>query len=100
MNLAVERWNNKSIDPITFMKEMNSPDPMEDAKKLALWNTKPVLYMQVYFPESRAGMVQDSANPINPPNVDLGVPQDQSLSQSPASPSLSQVPISTPAMAP
>ena len=100
MNLAVERWNNKSIDPITFMKEMNSPDPMEDAKKLALWNTNPVLYMQVYFPESRAGMVQDSANPINPPNVDLGVPQDQSLSQSPASPSLSQVPISTPAMAP
>lgn len=100
MNLAVERWNNKSIDPITFMKEMNSPDPMEDAKKLALWNTNPQLYIQIYFPESSAGMVPDSANPLNPPNVDIGVPQDQSLSQSPASPSLSQVPISTPAMAP
>lgn len=91
-NMAVERWNNKAIDPIGFMKAINDPDPMNSAKRLVIWTTNPQLYMQMFFPEAGATQVpeepggQTSPSPGNPP---------ETLSAPPASSSLSQVPINS-----
>lgn len=91
-NLAMGRWTGKAIDPITFMKEINSSDPMEDAKKLVIWTTNPQLYLQMYFPETAPAM--DSANPQNPPNVGGNIQGgDRSLSAPPAQSALGNVPI-------
>lgn len=91
-NLAVERWNNKAIDPIGFMKELNDPDPIESAKRLAMWNTNPQLYMMTYFPE--VAPAPDSANPENPPDAGAQPPTpDETLSAPPTSSALSEVPI-------
>lgn len=97
-NQAIERWNNKAIDPIGLMKAINDPDPMESAKRLVLWTTNPQMYMMTYFPESQPQ--QDSANPelggqAAPPSD--GNPPE-TLSAPPASSDLSQVPISTSSM--
>jgi len=98
-NLAVERWNNKAIDPIGLMKALNEPDPMESAKRLCMWVTNPQLYMMTYFPES-APPVPDSNNPQLPEGSPQPIPegQDPNLAQDPASSSLSAVPINTPAI--
>lgn len=91
-NLAMERWKGGAIDPISFMKEIDSPDPMEDAKRLVLWTTNPQLYLMTYFPETPN--IPDSANPPNP--LDTNTEQNgnnETLSANPASASLSQVPI-------
>lgn len=93
-NLAMQRWTEKAIDPIGLMKALNSPDPMNDAKALVLWTTNPQLYLQQFFPE----MAQ---NPANSPNPDIPGndpanqpnPEPSTLSQEPASSSLSQVPL-------
>lgn len=91
-NLAVERWNNKAIDPISFMKEINDADPIESAKKLTMWNINPQLYMQTYFPESVPA--PDSANPANPPDATpQGATPDETLSAPPVASALSEVPI-------
>lgn len=91
-NLAMERWTGKAIDPITFMKEINSSDPMEDAKKLVIWTTNPMLYLQKYFPEEAPAM--DSANPQDPPNAGGDLQGgDPTLSAPPAEVSLGSVDI-------
>lgn len=96
-NQAIERWNNKAIDPIGFMKELNDPDPIESAKRLAMWITNPQQYMLIYFPE--IAPATDTANAPNPPNAPgIPTPVDESLGATPASASLSQVPINTPAL--
>ncbi len=95
-NLAMERWKGGAIDPIGMMKEINSPDPMEDAKRLVIWTSNPQLYLQTYFPESVP--VQDSANPPNPSdaaNTGQVSGEPSTLSQEPANASLSQVPLPT-----
>ncbi len=93
-NLAIDRWSAQAIDPISFMKEINDPDPMESAKKLAMWNTNPQMYMMTYFPESVPQ--QNSANPENPTdllgNATPGSPPG-TLSAPPASSALSEVPL-------
>lgn len=96
-NLAVELWQQKALDPISLFQKMNYPDPMDTAKKVALWTTNPQLYMQMYFPEQP--VAPDSANP----QVG-GQPQPQpadtqtGLSAPPASASLSNVPLNTASM--
>jgi len=88
-NMALERWTAKAIDPITFMKEINSSDPMEDAKKLVIWSVNPQMYLQMYFPESAPGMVAPGA-----PSESPGQPGDNpEISAPPAQSSLSSVPI-------
>lgn len=95
-NMAIERWNNKAIDPIGLMKAINDPDPMESAKRLVIWISNPQLYLQMYFPE--AGGQPDSANSPNPTDIDPLAAPDDSLSADPASASLSQVPINSQAL--
>lgn len=89
-NLAMERWANKSIDPISLMKELDDPDPMNSAKQLVMWLTNPQQYSMTFFPE---------VQPQMPPQTGGGTGQEIPLSApstlaSPAeSPALSQVPI-------
>ncbi len=96
-NLAVELYQQKALDPISLFQKLNYPDPMETAKKVALWNINPAQYMMTYFPEAAPSQpVMGAPDPNNlgaPPR-----PQDQSLAQPEASSALSQVPLSTQAM--
>ncbi len=95
-NLAVERWNNKAIDPIGLMKALNEPDPMEAAKALVIWTINPQLYQQMYFPETAPMQPQDSTNPAEPTGPSAlteGAPPDLGLSSEPASAALSNVPL-------
>ncbi len=93
-NQAIERWANGSIDPINLMKELNDPDPMESAKKLALWTVNPAQYLMTYFPEEQ--IMPDSPNPEDPANSGgIPMPTDESLSAPPASSALSEVPLNS-----
>lgn len=95
MNLAVDRWNNKSIDPIEYMKALNVADPIEEAKKLVMWLTNPQQYAMTYFPETQ---------PVMPPGMGTGQEQDiapsteGTLSEQPMAPSLAQVPMDAASM--
>ncbi len=93
-NQAIQLWESKALDPIGLFKRLNSPDPMEDAKRVSIWTTNPELYMQQYFPEATPPPVQDSANPPNPTDINQNIPPpDPNISQEPASASLSNVPL-------
>lgn len=91
-NLAMQRWENKSIDPISLMKELDDPDPMNSAKMLTMWVTNP----QQYAMENFGGEVQPQVTP-----QDGGTAQETPLQpptnlSSPAeSPALNQVPINS-----
>jgi hypothetical protein len=96
MNMAIDLWSKQALDPITLFKKLDYPDPMETAKQVALWVTNPQAYMLQYFPENQPQPV-DSANPPNAVDLNTIPPtQDETLSASPSSASLSQVPINTP----
>lgn len=92
MNMAIDLWNKKALDPITLYQRLDFADPMETAKKVSLWTTNPQMYMMTYFPENAP--VMDSANPANPADLNPveGSPE-QNLGANPASASLSQVPL-------
>jgi len=93
-NLAVELWQQKALDPISLFQKMNYPDPMDTAKKVALWTTNPQLYMQMYFPEQP--VAPDSANPeVGGQPQPIPADTQTGLSAPPASASLSNVPINS-----
>lgn len=98
MNMAMERWNNKSIDPLSLMKELDSSDPIEEAKKLVMWTTNPQQYAMTYFPEVQPMMPPQQGagptgqeTPLTPP-TNLASPAESSA--------LSQVPIKSPLQMP
>lgn len=92
INQANTQWQDKSIDPIGYFKAINDSDPMNSAKRLVLWSTNPQLYAQTYFPEQT--QAPDSPNPPQPPQAAPEAPQPPgTLSQEPASASLSNVPL-------
>lgn len=96
-NLAISLWDAKALDPISLFKKLNYPDPMETAKMVTLWTTNPQLYAATYFPEQ-----QQAPNSANPQTGQQMPPQQgtppPTLAAPDAGTSLSQVPISTPAM--
>lgn len=98
MNVAIQRWDSKAIDPIGFMKAINDPDPLNSAKRLVIWTTNPQLYLQMFFPEAAQpqalGQEQGGQQPIQ---SQPGSPPE-TLSAPPASSSLSQVPINSQAL--
>ena len=97
-NLAIDLANKGWLDPINLFKKLNYPDPMETAKMVTLYKIDPMAYMQQFFPEN-APMVNQPNSPANPPDMNrIPTPSDQTLSAPPASPSLSQVPLSTNAL--
>ena len=48
---AVDLWNAKALDPIGLFEALDDPDPIQTAKRVAMWITNPQQYMMVYFPE-------------------------------------------------
>ncbi len=93
-NLAMDLWTAKALDPLSLFEKLNDPDPKATAERVVLWTTNPQMYSMKYFPES--------APPVQAPGVgggeDQNIPADVNapLSESPANPSLSQVPINNP----
>ena len=86
MNLALQLYEAKAIDPIGLYKKLDSADPMADAKRLVMWLTSPQQYAQMYFPEVQpqqppqqgGGNAETSGTP--PPNLG-GEPANANLSQ-------------------
>lgn len=92
MNMAIQLWESKALDPISLFQQLDDPDPIETAKKVALWTTNPQLYMMTYFPEQQ--LIANSPNPPNPPNIgEVSGTPTQTLSAPPASAALSNVPL-------
>ena len=97
MNLAVQRWEQKAIDPINFLKELDDPDPLQNALMLVTWTVNPQQYMQQFL----GGEQQPQQPQQGAPQVGGAPPEGQPIQQSPpqspaapiASPSLSQVPL-------
>lgn len=96
LNMAIQRWQEKAIDPISFMQEIDDPDPLESAKKLVMWTVNPMLYLQTFFPEDAPQMAQG----MMPPEGGAGGPMQADTTSEPsslagpeASSSLSNVPI-------
>lgn len=93
MNMAIEMWNNKAIDPIGFYKKINDADPMGTAKRVSLWLTNPQAYMQTYFPEQApAVQTPDTGQGLGT----TGGSPPEGLSAEPANASLSTVPLNNP----
>lgn len=93
MNMAIQLWNNKALDPIGLFKKLNDGDPMATAKRVSLWITNPQQYMMTYFPEAQPQVAQqpDTGQIANVPNAET-----PNLGNEPANASLSNVPITTP----
>lgn len=92
MNQAVELANSGWLDPINLFKKLNYPDPLETAKAVTMFRINPQLYFQTFFPEQ--AQTQGQNLPDDPLNMNQPPPvENQSLSQPPADPSLSTVPI-------
>lgn len=96
-NLAMQRWDNQSIDPISLMKELDDPDPMNSAKQLVMWTTNPQQYALTYFPE-----VQPAQPPMQGEGTGQEIPlnPDPNISSPAESSALSQVPITSPIQMP
>ena len=93
MNMAIELWNSKAIDPIGLYKKLNDADPMNSAKRLVLWITNPAGYSATYFPEQ--------APPQQAPQTGGQIPEQNgtptaNLGGEPANASLSTVPLNNP----
>lgn len=63
LNMAIQRWQEKAIDPISFMKAIDDPDPINSAKLLVMWTVNPMLYLQTFFPEEAPQMAQGMMPP-------------------------------------
>ena len=99
MNQAMDLWNAHALDPKTLFSILDFPDPNETAKQVTMWITNPQLYAQTYFPETPMQVAQP---PEQGAPGEQGIPGEggQTLSASPASPALSQVPINAGAAMP
>ena len=96
MNQAIQLADSGWLDPISLFKRLNDPDPMQTAQMVTLFRISPEQYYQQYFGQpgqQGQGTPQQGGN--IPPQP--GEPQG-TLSQPPASSSLAQVPINTPAL--
>lgn len=98
-NLAMERWAAKAIDPISLMKALDDPDPLNSAKMLVLWSIDPMMYMQMFFPEAMPppdpmALAQSAAMGSPTPTGEGSLPSvPEEGSQPVPDPSLASVPI-------
>lgn len=92
-NLAMQRWENESIDPINLLKALNDPDPLNNAKMLVLWKTNPQLYAQMFFPEVAPALTPTDPSMGGGATAEVPGTPPPTLGAPPASSSLSQVPI-------
>lgn len=107
MNQALALWDKGAIDPKTLLTILDFPDPQATAESTVLWTVDKAAYMQLNFPEltqKLAGLQAQAAGGMAPPGG--GVPPEAvtepqapgGLAAPPASASLSNVPINTPAL--
>lgn len=111
MNLAQALFDKKAIGPKTLLKMLDFPNPDEAAADGVLYMLDPMSYMQLNFPEYAAqlqqmqqqqaqqqmanqaqGTMMNAQAEASVPEQANGEPQKQ-ISQDPASPALSNVPI-------
>lgn len=92
MNQALELWGQKALDIKTLLTVLKFPDPQKTAAQVWLYNTNPMLYGQLNFPE----LMQEMQGPA-PQSPGGAQPQPTeppaTLSSEPANASLSQVPL-------
>lgn len=95
MNLAIDLATKGWLDPINLFKKLNDPNPMETARMVTLFRINPAQYLATFFPENINAILPP--NPVDPLSQGVAgaqVPQaDQSLSNIPQAPALSQVPL-------
>lgn len=93
INFAIQRWGEKAIDPINFLKEIDDADPVKNAQMLVMWLTNPQQYAMQFFGQGQ----QPQAPAMGAPQPTGAAPPlpvgPQEGSQPVASPSLSQVPL-------
>lgn len=112
MNLAQALFDKGAIGPKTLLKMLDFPDPDNAAADGVLYRNDPMAYMQMNWPDMAAQLMQaqqqkamldmqnqaqstgmdTAAKAANTPPEELTEPQGD-LSQAPASPALSQVPL-------
>lgn len=117
MNQAMSLYEAGVLDPKTLLTILNFPDPQKTAESSVLWSIDKNAYLQLNFPElaqdlaaaqaqaQQQQMAQQAqgAQPAQPPQGGTpttipGQPPEGEISAPPASASLSQVPINTPAL--
>lgn len=91
-NIAIDLAQQKLLDPIGLFKELDDPDPIQTAERVAMWQTNPQLYIQTYF-----GQQGQQGQELAPQSdqVQEGSSPPTSLAEPPASNALSQVPLTT-----
>lgn len=90
-NMALDLAQQKLLDPIGLFKELDDPDPIQTAERVALWQTNPQMYMQTYF----GGQAAQAPQPNSSDSITEGASPPGSLGAPPSSSALSQVPLST-----
>jgi len=61
-NESIDLWAQKALDPITFFKKLEFPDPQETAKQLFLWMSDPIqLFPELLAKQQEQQMVQQIA---------------------------------------
>jgi hypothetical protein len=90
-NMATELFQAGASDPLTYLEDIDNPDPQETALRLMIFKTNPAQYIQNYLspnPEQQAQMQQQAPMGQMP---NQGGEQNPSLSEPPESSSLAQV---------
>lgn len=101
MNQALALFQAGVLDPKTLLTVLDFPDPQRTAEATVLWLIDKQAYLQMNFPELASQLMQAQPAPtpvgggpapeqVTSPTGDLSAP--------PASPSLAQVPLTTPAL--
>lgn len=103
MNQALALYDKGALDPKTLLTILDFPDPQQTAENAVLWKVDPAAYMQLNFPELTArlaGMQQAAAAAAAGAGAGGMAPEEvtepgdpSGLSETPASPDLSQVPL-------
>ena len=110
MNQALSLWQAGALDPKTLLTILDFPDPQKTAESAVLWKLDPQTYLQLNFPELAQQLAQAQAQaqqqqmamgggqPAGGPAPEGVTEPTQDISAQPASASLSNVPINTPAL--
>lgn len=109
MNQALSLWKEGAIDPKTLLTRLNVPDPQKTAEATVLWLIDKEAYLQLNFPEVAQQLAQlqqqrlvQGAQPPPGSGGEAPIPESPTptLSENPASASLSNVPINVGASLP
>lgn len=99
MNQALQLWEQKALDIKTLLTILDFPDPQKTAAQVWLYQTNPLMYGQLNFPDLQA-QIQSLLPVIGVPTGEGGAPAPEfagdgepTLSIEPANASLDNVPL-------